>query len=158
MIDTVIFDIDGTLADVTHRVHHLLKEPKDWDAFKKGHQGDTPLPPSIILEGMRLLKTKTPLRIIYLTGRSEDEREATVEWLYRSSSANLWPGADKINKDLFMRPEGDWTGDDVFKEKILHELIATGHNILFVIEDRKRVVDMWRRNGIFCLQCADGDF
>ena len=36
-----IFDIDGVLADATHREHHVTKKPKDWDAFF-GEVGVTP--------------------------------------------------------------------------------------------------------------------
>ena len=32
-MNCIIVDIDGTLANVEHRVHHLLKSPKDWDSF-----------------------------------------------------------------------------------------------------------------------------
>ncbi len=28
-----VFDIDGVLADVRHRLHHVAARPKDWDAF-----------------------------------------------------------------------------------------------------------------------------
>ncbi len=31
--NTVIFDIDGTLADCSHRLHHIQKDPADWDGF-----------------------------------------------------------------------------------------------------------------------------
>jgi hypothetical protein len=30
--------------------------------------------------------------------------------------------------------------------------------ILFVVEDRNRVVEMWRSEGLVCLQCAPGEF
>jgi len=40
----------------------------------------------------------------------------------------------------------------------LHKLIAEGARIEFVVDDRQQVVDMWRRNGITCLQCDVGDF
>jgi hypothetical protein len=30
--------------------------------------------------------------------------------------------------------------------------------ILFVVEDRSGVVEMWRSEGLVCLQCAPGEF
>jgi hypothetical protein len=30
--------------------------------------------------------------------------------------------------------------------------------VLFVVEDRNRVVEMWRKEGLVCLQCAPGEF
>lgn len=29
----VVFDLDGTLADGDHRLHHITGETKDWRAF-----------------------------------------------------------------------------------------------------------------------------
>ena len=34
--EIVIFDIDGTLADVSERIHHVRKKPKNWNAFFQG--------------------------------------------------------------------------------------------------------------------------
>ena len=31
----VIFDIDGTLVNIEHRLPHIMKKPKDWDTFRK---------------------------------------------------------------------------------------------------------------------------
>jgi FMN phosphatase YigB (HAD superfamily) len=38
--EIVIFDIDGTLADVSEPIHHLQKNPKDWKAFARGMAQD----------------------------------------------------------------------------------------------------------------------
>jgi len=38
--EIVIFDIDGTLADVSERIHHLNRKPKNWDAFFQGMAQD----------------------------------------------------------------------------------------------------------------------
>jgi hypothetical protein len=34
--EIVIFDIDGTLADVSERIHRVKKKPKNWPAFFQG--------------------------------------------------------------------------------------------------------------------------
>jgi phosphoglycolate phosphatase-like HAD superfamily hydrolase len=38
--EIVIFDIDGTLADVSERIHHVRKKPKNWNAFSQGMAQD----------------------------------------------------------------------------------------------------------------------
>ena len=38
--EIVIFDIDGTLADVSERIHHVKKKPKNWNAFFQGMAQD----------------------------------------------------------------------------------------------------------------------
>ncbi|WP_202926579.1 hypothetical protein [Piscirickettsia salmonis] len=48
--------------------------------------------------------------------------------------------------------------DNIIKEEILDRLLSNNKHILFVIDDRRQVVDMWRRRGIVCLQCAEGNF
>jgi hypothetical protein len=44
------------------------------------------------------------------------------------------------------------------EQDILDALKAEGKDILFAVDDRQQVVDMWRRNGITCLQCDEGQF
>jgi phosphoglycolate phosphatase-like HAD superfamily hydrolase len=38
--EIVIFDIDGTLADMSERIHHVRKKPKNWNAFFQGMAHD----------------------------------------------------------------------------------------------------------------------
>ena len=38
------------------------------------------------------------------------------------------------------------------------ELTDGNYNVKFVLDDRNRVVEMWRSLGLTCLQVADGDF
>lgn len=60
--------------------------------------------------------------------------------------------------DMYMRGDNDFRSDHVIKEEILGHLLSRGKRILFVVDDRQQVVDMWRRNGITVLQCDEGDF
>lgn len=59
---------------------------------------------------------------------------------------------------IYMRKTGDRRPDDVVKEEMIQRMRDDGLEPYVVFEDRKRCVDMWRRNGITCLQCAEGDF
>jgi hypothetical protein len=79
----------------------------------------------------------------------EHERTATEAWL---KNHDIFPEA------VYMRKKGDFRPDYELKQDILNQLLADGHEILLVVDDRKQVVEMWRRNGIMCLQCAEGDF
>lgn len=36
--------------------------------------------------------------------------------------------------------------------------IKDKYDVLFAIDDRSSVVDMWRDLGLVCLQCAEGAF
>ena len=43
---------------------------------------------------------------------------------------------------------------ELLKERIRKD----GYEPFLVFDDRQRVVDMWRRNGIQCCQVAPGDY
>lgn len=60
--------------------------------------------------------------------------------------------------DVIMRKKGDYTPDDQLKESWIADYGWEPRNTLCVFDDRKRIVDMWRRNGFTTYQVADGDF
>lgn len=75
----IICDIDGTLADCTHRLHHIQKTPRDWDAFFAATADDKPIMPIVVTVSCLNLSH----RLIYCSGRPEKTRQATVDWLRR---------------------------------------------------------------------------
>lgn len=147
----IIFDIDGTLANVTHRLHHISTEGQkpNWDAFNDAMVEDT-IENSIAQIYYRMCACKHMVNYssIFVTGRPETHRKQTEQWLM---SYKLIPDY------LFMRPAGDYRPDVEIKEEILDKYIQNA-DILFVVDDRQGVVDMWRRHGYKVLQCQKGDF
>lgn len=164
---TIIFDIDGTLADNKHRSHHIQKEPKDWNAFFEAMDGDEPI--KTVFRIMEVLdrnfgfdmsgdfKTHRTSPLIFVTGRTEKYRENTVFWL-KANFFKSWGFARYSKQWLYMRKDGDHRPDHIVKREILEQLQLEGHDILCAFEDRKSCVDMYRENGILCFQVADGDF
>ncbi|MCF8059028.1 MAG: hypothetical protein K9K67_07015 [Bacteriovoracaceae bacterium] len=142
----IIVDIDGTLADVEHRVHHVTKNPKDWHAFHKNLVNDTP---QVWCRDLIEIYFSQGINILLLTGRGEEYLEETKKWLLK----HLVP-----YKSLFMRGINDRREDSVVKKEIFQEHISPFYEVSFVIEDRQSVVEMWRGLGLTCLQCAKGDF
>ena len=60
---------------------------------------------------------------------------------------------------LTMRQEMDYTPDDVLKESWLDNMLVDDRKrLVAVFDDRDRVVSMWRRRGITCLQVGAGNF
>src|SRR4051812_11631806 len=141
-----IFDIDGTLADCTHRQHHLTGGKKDWDAFYDGMAEDTPR-----ADIVRLLSTcqADGWQIMLFTGRPDTHREKTEAWLAQHGIGyhRMW-----------MRKGGDFRDDTVVKREMLAELRELGLQPTLVVDDRAKVVAMWRQEGLTCLQCAPGEF
>jgi len=148
----VIFDIDGTIADNTHRQHYVAGKKKDWKGFLSEMDHDEPIQ-SIITLIQIIHRDSHPLRarVMLVTGRPEYYRPTTFSWLTKH----------KIFYDqLLMRKDGDHREDWLVKEDILKELIERfGAKPIFVVDDRQQVVDMWRRHKITCLQpCAPVEF
>ena len=135
---SIIVDIDGTIADNLHRQSALDTEPKDWDAFFRECHLDLPIEP--IVEIVQILEKHHSILIV--TGRSEKYRELTKFWLLKHQI---------IYDELYMRAEGDYRPDHIIKEEIL-VIIKEKYNPILAIDDRQQVVDMWRRNGLICLQ------
>lgn len=141
---TVIFDLDGTLADLTHRLHHVKNGNRRWDQFFDECDKDVPI--QTIIDLYHNLDASGDYFLVIVSGRSEVVFEKTIQWLKSQGIEH---------PKLFMRKAGDYRKDFIIKSEICDQLIAQGHDIAFVIDDRPSVVKMWRERGLTCLQCAD---
>ncbi|MGZ4591053.1 MAG: phosphatase domain-containing protein [Actinomycetes bacterium] len=129
-----VFDIDGVLADVRHRLHHLGARPPDWRGFFATADADPPL-----AEGLALLtRLATDHRVAYVTGRPERLRRVTATWL---ADQGLPSGP------LLMRPGGDHRPARHLKLELLAQLAAEAH-IALVVDDDEEVVEAVRSAGI----------
>lgn len=149
----VIFDIDGTLADVEHRRRFVdgTTGKKDFKTFYEHMVNDTPLTTTIGLCNMLQLHGWP---IIFCTGRPERYRVITEKWL-----KNMGILAPVDTTTLYMRPEGqDYAPDYKVKEEMLEQLLSKGYAPKMAFDDRDQVVQMWRRRGIQCYQVAVGNF
>lgn len=136
----VIVDLDGTLAKMKDR------GPFDWDKVGQDElQRD-------ILELVRLIDIGNfgrRVQVIICSGRDAVCRPETEAWLEAHSVRY---------HALYMRPEGSKEKDSVLKEWMYRSHIQGKYNVLYVLDDRNQVVEMWRRLGLRCLQVADGNF
>lgn len=143
MTRAVIFDIDGTLADATHRLHHIQNGSRNWDAFFAEAANDPVIEP---IRDLAFLFDNQDYRIILVSGRTDKIRGLTEAWLDRHGIPY---------HELHMRAEGDYRQDFVVKSELLDGILASGHQVHCVIDDRPSVVAMWRERGLTCLQCRD---
>jgi len=142
--ELVIFDIDGTLADVSERVHHIKKKPKNWTAFNEAMAQDKAIHSMVRLCNILY---ESGLTIILCSGRAEKNRPETLEWLKQQGVKY---------HELLLRKDEDFRSDAIIKREIVSTMDKS--KILFVVEDRSSVVEMWRAEGLVCLQCAPGEF
>lgn len=146
MRNAIVFDLDGTIALIEHRLHHIDGKKKDWHAFFAACTKDLPNAP--IIEVLRALHQRGH-EIWIASGRSDEVREETVQWLAQH---------DIPFDHLVMRRAGDRRADDIVKREWLVNGPLPRERIMMVFDDRDKVVAMWRRHGLTCLQVAPGDF
>ena len=140
----VIFDFDGTLADISERVHYVRMKPKNWSAFNAGMAQDKAIRSMVRLCNILY---EAEIYIILCSVRNEKNRPETVEWLKKH----------EINyHELLLRKDEDYRSDAEVKREILETYDTS--KILFVVEDRSWVVEMRRAEGLVCLQCAPGEY
>lgn len=121
-----VVDIDGVVADVRHRLRHVERTPKDWDAFFAAAVHDPPHP-----EGVAVVRRLTEdHEVVFLTGRPEWLRDDTRRWLARH---------DLDGHRLLMRPVGDRRPAAQVKLRLLRKL-ARGRTVTVVIDDDAEVV------------------
>ena len=151
----IVFDLDGTLADDSHRKHLIEGDHKDWDAYFAACDGDAPLIACQLL--VDLVRAGHWIEIWSGRGAGVDleNRLKTMRWLERHCDG-ITPNVDI--KRLRMRGFSDYTPDIELKLGWLNEGRAEGTPPALVFDDRDRVVAMWREQGIPCFQVAPGSF
>lgn len=146
----ILVDIDGTMALMNGR------GPFDW------HRVGEDLANEKVVQLVNWLDDYFDLQydlfgtrpeIIFMSGRDEVCREETVMWL-----ASLRFEGHK----LYMRPSlpdsVQQPGDEIIKLALFDEHIRHNYDVQFVLDDRDKVVEMWRSIGLTCLQVAPGPF
>lgn len=135
----ILVDIDGTLALRGDRAPHdhesSMEDGVNWpvvkvvDAFHAAHFGE----------------------VLLISGREEQYRDVTEYWL---AAHHLMP----YRIDLLMRQTKDNRPDEIVKREIYEQIVKPRYEVVAVVDDRNKVVRMWRNLGLLCLQVADGDF
>lgn len=145
----IVFDIDGTISDPTHRLN--LAQMKQWDDFNAAAIDDPVI--SKIADLMRELSKKWS--ILLVTGRNEKFRYVTAQWL---QEANL----DFCYDELLMRKDYDFRPDYEIKIELMEKHFGSKEKVLehvfAVFEDRDSVVEHLRNYGLTVLQVAQGGY
>lgn len=152
----VICDIDGTLADATHRMKHLQGEKKDWKSFFAEMHRDTPIAETI---STLCNYVEQGYEIFLVSGRPDDHREVTEAWLTLSVFQEFPNGMGRPlpYSALFMRKAGDSRQDDIVKQEIYDRHFKDKYPVHLVIDDRPSVIRMWRSNGLDVLDVGKGE-
>lgn len=136
----ILVDIDGTLAHMgdrgpydTTKYHQDTLDQTIYDLVQAWHQ-----------------QANNPDAVILMSGRNENDRAVTEKWLADNGVHYT---------ALYMRPGNQpKTNDAIIKNELFEQYIAGKYDVDFILDDRDRVVEMWRAKGLKVLQVADGAF
>ena len=151
MKNTIIFDLDGTLAIIDKR-REVSTKPNgklDWKKFfnPSNIKLDEPNPPVIKIAQ---LFAEQGFNIVIFSGRSNKTERSTRSWL---TNHNI-PFHKLVMRDS---ETNHFTPDWVLKKDMLDEHVDI-NDVFLVVDDRDRVVQLWRSLGLTTFQVADGDF
>ena len=146
MNKVIVFDIDGTLANIEHRRGFVASKPKNFKAFNAAIPQDTPHEEIVFLAKTFADQGHT---VLLCSGRGEESRDVTIDQM-----GNFGVTFDK----LFMRKEGDYRADNIVKVELLAQIREQFGEPFLWFDDRKQVVDAIRAEGVRVLQVAPGDF
>lgn len=130
----ILCDIDGTIADNTHRQHYL-KSKKDWVSFFMHLDKDKPICSSIDKINSEYYAGKT---IVFLTGRPELYREKTEEWLSRFFNMDLI---------VIMRSDNDRKNKIDCKLEMFKKNFKTS-DIDYVMDNDEDLISLWEKIGL----------
>ncbi|MFF5704962.1 AAA family ATPase [Streptomyces sp. NPDC012794] len=133
----VMCDIDGTLA--------LTGDRGPYD-FSRCELDLLNAPVRHALDAFRRADGDT---IVLLSGRGEEHRQQTESWLRRH---------EVPYDELWMRAAGDTRRDDVVKAELFDAHVRDRYAVRVSLDDRDRVVAVWRRMGLPTWQVNYGDF
>lgn len=134
----VIVDMDGTLCDVTSALHHVRGARRDFGAF---HRATRHCPPTRRVIRWCQDAATAGHAVVIVTARKYQHEELTRQWLDEHLPV---PYAA-----LLMRGDDDNRPDDEVKREILRILREDhGFDVVRAIDDRPRVIRLWRSEGI----------
>jgi phosphoglycolate phosphatase-like HAD superfamily hydrolase len=131
----VIFDVDGTLANVDPYIHLVRGSNKDYDAF---HEASIDALPNFELVEMLNQAFFDQMHIIVVTSRMDKWRGLTSYWLAKN---------DIGHHALYMRGDDDFRSDYEVKKDILLK-IKKHWNITHAVDDNPSVLKLWFEYGI----------
>ena len=131
MQKAIIIDIDGTIADASHRLHYVTGSYKDYESFYSLTSLDSPI--EIILDIILGMVWKH--KAIFITGRRESCRQDTVNWL----NAN---GFSWIDYELYMRQDHDFKEAELVKKAIYDFHVSGKYEVVMSFEDKPSCVEL----------------
>ena len=140
--NAVIFDMDGTLADVSSIRHHIIPptpKPKGWyKDFGAFHAESVNVPSHSNVVDHAHRAHVLGNAIIIVTARRA---------MYRNQTA-MWLALNGVPSDaMFMRANDDGRPDNEVKRDILN-VIRHSWNVIHAVDDNPSIIALWESEGI----------
>lgn len=135
--ECIIVDVDGTLA-------HIVDGRNPYDGSRAMND--------VLDDAVSIITAMAydhGYKVIILTGRSAEHKQITEDWL---------DNKDVEYDEIYTRESKDNRPDEIVKEELYRKYIEPRYKVKFILDDRNKVVEMWRSIGLKCLQVADGNF
>ena len=159
----IVFDVDGTLMNIEHRVKYARKDSPDYDyeKFEAEIVNDTP---NIEIFTIAHALKEQGHTIIIASGRKAMWTRTTLKMLddyfdpriFKADEYYVW--GESFWDAYYFRKDGDNRKDSIVKEEMYEQMLKDGYDPKLVFDDRQQVVDMWRSKGIRVCQVSEGNF
>jgi len=138
-MQAIIFDMDGTLADVNPIRHYVSGDKKDFNSF---HNASVWVRPNQnILALNHAINDRVAILIV--TARNERFRMVTSAWLEKY----------KVRYDrLYMRKNCDSRADYLVKHTIFNQIIADGYEVVAAVDDNPNVIALWKEKQLVVIE------
>jgi FMN phosphatase YigB (HAD superfamily) len=139
MSEAVIFDMDGTLADVSGMRHYLTDDPrrKNFDLFHKSACLFAPVNQRVVSQAR--FHAARGRAILIVTARKRMWGDYTKMWLDKHSIPY---------ERIYMRANDDYRRDYEVKRDILARIRSQGFDVVHAYDDNPNVIKLWTEEGI----------
>lgn len=135
----VIFDMDGTLADVSSIRHHLIPvdHKKDFYSF---HAESVNVPPHPHVVNAAQVAHILGHSVLVVTARKHMWRHHTAWWL----------AIHGVPSDMLMMRGNEDNRKDYYVKKDMLKTIRQAYSVIHAWDDNPNIVRLWKEEGIPC--------
>jgi predicted kinase len=145
----ILCDIDGTISDTTHRLHHVKVaegEKKDWKSFFAEMDKD---PVRDDVRKILIQHYNQGKNIIFMSARPDTYRDVTLKWLHDNNLSFAYT--------VIMRNSQDKRPDTETKRDMLNQHFPDRGVIDTIIDDRPSVIRLWKEMGLNVIDVGKGE-